>query len=81
MSQYTISARHRKYLRVLGNKCREHRVFIGYSQKDVAEEIGVVPSIISLFENGQANNAIALSWYVKKGLKISSVYNELEETV
>ena len=59
-----LSQRHRTELKQLGDHCRQVRLFSGYSQQEVAQEVGVHPTMVSNFENGQANNALIYRWYI-----------------
>lgn len=52
----------------VGAACREYRKNLGLTQKAVAVEIGVSKELISAFENGRANNAYILLWYLEKGI-------------
>lgn len=59
-----LSQRHRTELKQLGDHCRQVRLFSGYSQQEVAQEVGVHPTMVSNFEKGQANNALIYRWYI-----------------
>lgn len=54
----------------IGRKCANFRRSIGYSQQQVAEELGYTRSNISMFENGKNYNMVILLWYLKRGLKL-----------
>lgn len=63
----TTSAAHQNILRRLGWQCQKYRIERGYTQKDVAADVGMHPSAISRFENGRANTLIIYQWYLDKG--------------
>lgn len=54
----------------IGKKCANFRRSIGYSQQQVAEELGYTRSNISMFENGKNYNMTILLWYLKRGLEL-----------
>lgn len=54
----------------IGKKCANFRRSIGYSQKQVADELGYSRTNISMFENGKNYNMTILLWYLKRGLEI-----------
>ena len=54
----------------IGRKCANFRRSIGYSQKQVADELGYSRTNISMFENGKNYNMIILLWYLKRGLEL-----------
>jgi transcriptional regulator with XRE-family HTH domain len=54
----------------IGKKCANFRRLIGYSQQQVADELGYSRTNISMFENGKNYNMAILLWYVKRGLKL-----------
>lgn len=54
----------------IGRKCANFRRSIGYSQKQVADELGYSRTNISMFENGKNYNMTILLWYLKRGLEL-----------
>ena len=54
----------------IGKKCANFRRLIGYSQQQVANELGYSRTNISMFENGKNYNMIILFWYLKRGLEL-----------
>ena len=54
----------------IGRKCANFRRSIGYSQKQVAKELGYTRTNISMFENGKNYNMTILLWYLKRGLEL-----------
>lgn len=54
----------------IGRKCANFRRSIGYTQQQVANELGFTRSNISMFENGKNYNMIILLWYLKRGLEL-----------
>ena len=69
MCRIVVPPEYWERLREIGKKCREVRVARGYSQREVAEEVKVNPSMVSTFENGGNNSALLLDWYVKSGYR------------
>lgn len=54
----------------IGRKCANFRRLIGYSQQQVADELGYTRTNISMFENGKNYNMTILLWYLKRGLEL-----------
>lgn len=54
----------------IGRKCANFRRSIGYSQQQVANELGYSRTNISMFENGKNYNMTILLWYLKRGLEL-----------
>lgn len=54
----------------IGRKCAKFRRSIGYSQQQVADELGYSRTNISMFENGRNYNMVILLWYLKRGLEL-----------
>ena len=54
----------------IGRKCANFRRLIGYSQQQVADELGYSRTNISMFENGKNYNMNILLWYLKRGLEL-----------
>ena len=57
-------------LRKLGMKCAEFRRSKGYTQLQVAYQLGYTESNISAFENGRTNNLFIFFWYLSQGMQI-----------
>ncbi len=54
----------------IGKRCANFRRLIGYSQQQVADELGYTRTNISMFENGKNYNMNILLWYLKRGLEL-----------
>ena len=55
--------------KTIGKMCADWRKSEGgYSQKQIADDLGLSPETISAFEHGRTNNAVILSWYIEHGL-------------
>lgn len=61
-------------MKYIGEKCREHRTKIGYSQADIAKELKYAPYSISRFERGLNNNAVMLLWYFLHGMTMVDLF-------
>lgn len=59
-----MTEKFKNILKTMGNECKRIRLDRGYTQEDVAKEIGVPLYDIQAFENGRSNNAVILLWYV-----------------
>lgn len=55
---------------MIGRNCKKYREKIGYTQRQVADELGYSVENISAFENGRNSNMHIFSWYLKKGMEI-----------
>lgn len=49
-------------------RCIEYRKKLGFTQKDVADELGCSMENISAFENARNNSGKIWLWYISKGL-------------
>lgn len=56
-------------LSVLGLACKEFRKAEGYTQTDVANDLGLSRELISGFECGRSKNLHILSWYLDRGFE------------
>lgn len=63
-------------MRDIGDACRRYRKYIGYTQSEVAAELGFTGKAISGFECGRSYNAIILLWYVYHGIDLREVVND-----
>lgn len=65
----------------IGSYCREFRVnCLKMTQSEVANEMGLTVSSISMFENGNSKSLDILMFYLIKGLPMNSILMEkLEE--
>ena len=54
----------------IGRKCANFRRSIGYSQQQVANDLGYSRTNISMFENDRNYNMVILLWYLKRGLEL-----------
>lgn len=57
-------------LKEITEKCAYWRLECGYTQKQIADSLGVSVETISAFEHGRTNNARVLSWYIEHGFKL-----------
>ena len=64
----------------VGKRCKRLRKCLKLNQSDVAEQLGYSPQMVSQFENGQANNAVILLWYIDNGLSLSGRGNNYGKT-
>ena len=67
------------YMIPVGRACKRFRRFMGYTQENVAHDLDLTGNTISVFEQGGNNSARILLWYIKKGLTIHDIYNEMGE--
>lgn len=51
-------------------RCAEFRKQLGYTQKQVADELCYSVMNISKFENGKSRNLEILLWYLEKGMDL-----------
>lgn len=58
----------RQWLVDLAARCRDLRLLLGKTQREVADEIGYTRQNISLFELGKNPSLDILMWYVRHGL-------------
>ncbi len=63
-------ARKDLYLKQLGELCKDFRKSKGYTQKQVANELGISPNVISVFERGKTDSAYILFWYIDRGVML-----------
>lgn len=64
-------------LKNIGLKCKLFRIEQGYTQEQVAVELGYTKENVSAFECGRNNNCRILMWYINRGLNIKGVnYDE-----
>jgi transcriptional regulator with XRE-family HTH domain len=54
----------------VGMCCKKFRHMLGYTQQEVAFEIGTTRDNIAKFESGQNRNYLILLWYVLHDFKI-----------
>lgn len=57
-------------LDVIAKNCAQWRLECGYTQKQIADSLGVSVETISAFEHGRTNNARVLSWYIEHGFTL-----------
>lgn len=48
-------------------RCRDYRKFLGFTQQQVAKDVGVSHQSVSDFERGNNNSAEIFAWYVSQG--------------
>ena len=63
-------------LKKLGKNCAFIRKRLGYTQKQVADELGYSVENISAFENGRNDNGRIYDWYIQK--LISSIWEGIK---
>lgn len=54
--------------KTLGQRCAEHRRKYGFTQQQVADELGYSVYNISAFENGRNDSSKILAWYLDHGM-------------
>ena len=69
MCRVLLTPQKRKALEEIGRECKRIRTSCGYTQKQVAEEVGDHPVNISTFESGHNNSATILNWYIEHGYR------------
>ena len=57
----------------VGSCCKKYRHMLGYTQQEVAYELGTTRDNIAKFESGQNRNYLILLWYVLHDFKIHEV--------
>ena len=57
----------------IGTCCKRYRQKIGYTQQEMAFELGTTRENIAKFESGHNRNYTILLWYVMHGLAIDVV--------
>ena len=65
-------------LKVIGKKCQEFRLSLGYTQDDVGNCIGYSRETISMFENGKNDNLLIFLWYITMGMSIHDIISDIE---
>lgn len=68
-------------LKEIGLRCKLFRIEHGYTQEQIAREIGYSKENVSAFECGRNNNCRILMWYVARGMSIDGVVSQIAETV
>lgn len=58
--------------------CKLFRISKGFTQKQIADDLGYSVENISAFECGRNNNYKILLWYVKHGFNMSNVGGALD---
>lgn len=64
-------------LKIIGKKCKEFRMSLGYTQDYVGYSIGYSRETISMFENGKNDNLLIFLWYVSMGMDISNIITDM----
>lgn len=64
-------------LKIIGKKCKEFRMSLGYTQDDVGYSIGYSRETISMFENGKNDNLLIFLWYISMGMDISNIITDM----
>jgi len=66
--------------KTLGRYCQKFRSeTLKKTQKDVADDTGLVVTSISMFENGHSRSSDLLLWYILKGLPSKYLIRSIEE--
>jgi transcriptional regulator with XRE-family HTH domain len=61
-------ARQKPELKAIGRSCAKYRrEVLGYTQGDVARELGVSVSLVCQFEKGRTDSGKLLWWYLEHG--------------
>lgn len=63
----------RQFTVYIGTCCKRYRQKIGYTQQEMAFELGTTRENIAKFESGNNRNYTILLWYVMHGLAIDVV--------
>lgn len=61
---------------IIGSKCRTWRVAHGYTQRQIAEELGYKQPTISKFEYGKNDNCGIFLWYLMHGFNADELRGE-----
>lgn len=60
----------------IGTCCKRYRQKIGYTQQEMAFELGTTRENIAKFESGQNRNYVILLWYVLHDMKINKAVSD-----
>jgi transcriptional regulator with XRE-family HTH domain len=60
----------------IGTCCKKYRQKLGYTQQEVAFEIGTTRENVAKFEGGQNRNYSILLWYVNYDMNINKVVKQ-----
>lgn len=60
----------RQFSIYIGSCCKKFRHMLGYTQQEVAFELGTTRENVAKFESGQNRNYVILLWYVVHDMKI-----------
>lgn len=60
----------------IGSTCKKFRHMLGYTQQEVAFELGTTRENVAKFESGQNRNYIILLWYVLHDMKIDKAVTD-----
>lgn len=67
----------RQFCIYIGSCCKKYRQKLGYTQNEVAFELGTTRENVAKFESGRNRNYSILLWYVYYGLNINEVVTSL----
>ena len=63
----------RQFSIYIGSCCKKFRHMLGYTQQEVAFELGTTRENVAKFESGQNRNYVILLWYALHGMIINEV--------
>ena len=66
----------RQFSIYIGSCCKKFRHMLGYTQQEVAFELGTTRENVAKFESGQNRNYVILLWYVLHDMKINKAVTD-----
>lgn len=66
----------RQFSIYIGSCCKKFRHMLGYTQQEVAFELGTTRENVAKFESGQNRNYVILLWYVLHDMKINEAVTD-----
>lgn len=66
----------RQFSIYIGSCCKKFRHMLGYTQHEVAFELGTTRENVAKFESGQNRNYVILLWYVLHDMKINKAVTD-----
>lgn len=67
-----------KLLNKISYNCQSYRMEHGYTQADVAKDLGCSIENVSAFENSRNDNFLNFLWYICKGMTVPEILNGIE---